>query len=337
VALPTITVPDFPILTDFLGGLLKQIPFEIPVMLHPPLVHFAIALPVIIVILELFNIFAKASSTAEAPRGSTVSALSFFMIVLLVVVSIGAYATGSADGKNTWDLLDAAGQADLKAHKLLGAYIVLASIVLLVFKIISFAGTKTRLLFFILALGFTFISLQQGKSGGAIVYTHGANVEKVKTLDEKLFDAEDALDTIKSEKATLDKNATDLKDATTALQERMTTLTQEKIALQVEKNSLDEEVKTLKAQATDAVSAAKAEAASAIEAAKKEAMEQAKVAIEAAKAEAASAKADATATIETAEKEIMEKAKVTIEAAKAEAKKLIEAAKAENATPEATN
>ncbi len=34
-----------------------ELPFEVPVGLHSPIVHFAVAIPVIIILLEFFNIF----------------------------------------------------------------------------------------------------------------------------------------------------------------------------------------------------------------------------------------------------------------------------------------
>jgi hypothetical protein len=42
--LPQITLPQI------------ELPFDIPVLLHPPVDHFAIALPVVILLLELMNL-----------------------------------------------------------------------------------------------------------------------------------------------------------------------------------------------------------------------------------------------------------------------------------------
>jgi uncharacterized membrane protein/regulator of replication initiation timing len=275
-------LPISSVLTEQLGNLIKQIPVEIPTMLHPPLVHFAIVLPVVIVLLEIFNIVAKMTSTAEAPRGKTVSALSFFLILLLVVVAIGAYATGSVDGKNTWDVLSEAGQADLKHHKLIGAYVVFASLILFVFKLISFIGTKTRVLFLILAIGFTALTLKQGKEGGELVYEHGANVQKVKELDDKLFDVQDELDTLKSDKNTTTKNASDLEVKVQAVETQKKALEAEVAAL---KTKLDETTKSLEAKATNALKEAEAKANATIEMIKADAAK----AVEAAKAAVAPA------------------------------------------------
>ncbi len=310
MALPTITLPDFPLLTDFLGTLLQQVPFEVPTLLHPPLVHFAIALPVIIVLLELFNIFAKMTSTPEVPRGKTLSSLSLLMIILLFVVAIGSYATGVADAKNGWDLLSDAAKADLKAHKLLGAYIVLGSAILVVFKFISLIGNKSRFFFLLLTIAFTIGSLQQGKEGGALVFEHGVNVTKVTDLMNEVDDAVEELEELQEEQSTLDSNVTELSDARTALQERMTTLTQEKITLQEEKNALDETVKKLKAESQKAIDTAKAEATTAIESAKTEAS----ALVESIKAEANKTMDAAQKVVENAKKQLIAESATVAEA-----------------------
>ena len=301
MALPTITLPDFPLLTDFLGTLLQQVPFEVPTLLHPPLVHFAIALPVIIVLLELFNLFAKMTSTPEVPRGKTLSSLSLLMIILLFIVSIGAYATGVADAKNGWDLLSDAARADIRTHKLLGAYLVLGSAILVLFKFISLIGNKSRFFFFLLTIAFTMGSLQQGKQGGTLVYEHGANVAKVTEVMNELDDVTEELDELEETQSNLDGNVTELSDAKTALQERMTTLTQEKITLQEEKNTLEERVKKLQEESQKAIDTAKAEATTAIESAKTEAS----ALVESIKAEANKTMVAAKKVVEDAKKQLI--------------------------------
>lgn len=189
--LPAITIPEF---------IINALPLDsVPVLLHPPLVHFAIVIPIVIVLLELVNIIQKRNATPEDPKGRAVSTVSFFLIIIMAVIFAAAYVSGSVDGKNTWDLLSEAGQSELKEHKLIGTYLVYASIILLIFKIIAFMGKKGRILFLLLAIVFAVATLKQGKDGGELVYEHGANVAKVKALDDKVFDLEDELDSLKSE------------------------------------------------------------------------------------------------------------------------------------------
>ncbi len=177
-----------------------QLPFEIPVLLHPPLVHFAIVLPVMILILELINMVLKSRATTEMPRGSTVSMLSLFLIILIVIIFFGAYLTGSVDGKNTYDMLCETGKTELKEHKLLGIYLVYGTVALLVFKLISLiAGGAGRSLLVIVSLLFVAVTLKQGRDGGELVYEHGANVATVKVMDDRIFNLEDELETLKAE------------------------------------------------------------------------------------------------------------------------------------------
>ncbi len=261
MAIPTITFPEFPLLTSFLGDLLQEVPFEIPTLLHPPLVHFAIALPVIIVILEVFNVFAKLTSTPEKPRGKTVSALSLFMIVILFFVALGAYATGVTDATNAWDSLTAEAQSEVKAHKLLGAYIVLSATILLVFKFLSLIGTKSKVFFLLLTIAFTMLSLQQGKEGGDLVFKHGINVEKVADLTSDLEDAKEELSEAEEAQSTDTANSKTLSEEKKLLEKKVT-------QLDVEKVNLEKSIDELKIKSSKALEDVKAEAKLAIDEAK---------------------------------------------------------------------
>ncbi len=164
-----------------------HIPFEIPVLMHPVVDHFAIALPVIVLLLEIINLFTKKRA---------IGVVSFFLLLLTVAVLAVVYLTGLVDGKEAFNFLSEAGQSDLTAHKLLGIYLMLASSVVLVFKLFSAMisrGMMKGLYLFILVL-FVVGMLKQGKDGGELVYQHGANVERVKTLDDEMFDIKEELE-----------------------------------------------------------------------------------------------------------------------------------------------
>jgi len=163
-----------------------DLPFDIPVLLHIPVDHFAIALPVVILLLEFYNLFAKRKS---------IGAFSFGLLITTVVVFAAAYLTGGVDGKEAYDLLSPEGQEALKAHKLLGTYLLLGTVLVLFFKFLAMTGKKVlKFLFFVLLIGLIIVTFEQGKHGGELVYKYGANVEKVKDLDDKLFDAKEALE-----------------------------------------------------------------------------------------------------------------------------------------------
>ena len=197
--LPPLTIPELPL------------PIElIPEMIHPAIVHFVIAIPVLLVLIELFN---------SLFRKRALSVTSLLLIVLLVVISFGAYITGGIDGKLAFDTLSSDAKMELAEHKQIGIYLVYGSSLLLVFKILSMA-TKViflRILFVLILLGFTAGSLYQGKEGGELVYKHGANVQAIVSLDEQVSNLQDDMDDLKSKSVKtiklLEANITSLKES----------------------------------------------------------------------------------------------------------------------------
>jgi len=173
--LPAITLPKV------------ELPFDIPVLLHPSVDHFLIALPVVILLLELMNLMMKKKA---------VSGVSFFLIVLTVIASVGAYFTGLVDGKEAYPALNEAAKAALAEHKLLGTYLMLASGVVLFFKLLSMITGKRiiRVLYILILIAFVAGIFEQGEEGGELVYKYGMNVEQVKVLDDELFDLKEELE-----------------------------------------------------------------------------------------------------------------------------------------------
>ena len=175
MTLPDITLPKV------------ELPFDISVLLHPAVVHFMIALPVVILLLELINL---------VMRKKAIGGLSFFLIFLTIIVAAGAYLTGMVDGKEAYPALDEAAKTALGEHKILGTYLLLASVVVFFLKFIS-AVTGNGIfksLYMLVLIGFVVGIFEQGKEGGELVYVHGMNVEKVKTLDDELFDLKEELE-----------------------------------------------------------------------------------------------------------------------------------------------
>lgn len=164
MTLPPLTIPNFPL------------PFEIPAMLHPFFVHFAVALPVIILILELVNIFSKKR---------TIGVISFFLMVVMAGVFVSAYLTGVTDGKAAKALLSPEAKDALVAHKELGIYLVYLSGVLMLFKLFSVLIRKAavRVIFFVALIAFTVIVFSEGKKGGELVYGYGLNVKSSPATD----------------------------------------------------------------------------------------------------------------------------------------------------------
>ncbi len=225
--LPAIKIPEIPL------------PFDIPVLLHPPIDHFIIALPIVVLLLEVINLFAKKRA---------IGVVSFFLIILTVVAAVAAYFTGAVDGKAAWDLLSQAGQTELKEHKLFGTYLMLASGAVLVFKLLSAMVQRglMKALFMLILILFVAGILKQGKEGGELVYKYGANVKIVKTMDDELFDCKDDLSDYVAEEKEAEEEAKAAKEEAAAEKETATkeTVSEETVPAEVtpevkEENSAD--------------------------------------------------------------------------------------------------
>ena len=176
MTLPALSIPEIPL------------PIEIPELLHPAIVHFVIAIPIVIFLLEIYNLGVKRRS---------ISLFSLFLLIIVALVMFGAYLTGGIDGKSAIDAgLSGEGVAELKEHKLLGTYLVYASLGLLVFKLLFMAIGKTfgRVLFILILGGFIAVTLFQGKEGGELVYKYGSNSEAVADVRSELEDVTEERD-----------------------------------------------------------------------------------------------------------------------------------------------
>jgi len=164
------------------------LPFDIPVLMHPPVDHIVIALPLVVLLLELVNLVVKKRA---------VGVVSFFLLLLTITGAIAAYYTGITDGKEAFDTLSQAGQADLKAHKLMGTYLMFASVVVLIFKLLASMIKRgiVKGLYFLILILFVAGIIKQGKEGGELVYKYGANVARVSELKGEI----DTLKGVKSE------------------------------------------------------------------------------------------------------------------------------------------
>jgi len=169
-----------------------QLPFDVPLLIHPIFVHFAIAIPVIVLLIELINI--KANKTA-------VSITSLFLLTLLMVVYAGSFFTGKADGLEALSSLSLEAKEELKEHKLLGIYMVYATSILFLFKVLAMLIKQNwlRNIFLILLVLFTATAFKEGKDGGELVYKYGVNVKTVNELQSRADDMQNDIDTIKQE------------------------------------------------------------------------------------------------------------------------------------------
>ena len=229
-----------------------QLPFDIPVLTHPPVDHFVIAIPILVLIIELINLVAKKRA---------IGTISFVLLVIGMLAAVAAYLTGTVDGKEAFDALSQAGQSELKEHKLLGTYLMLASAVVVIFKMLSAMIQRgiMKALFLLVLVVFVAGILKQGKDGGELVYKYGANVERVADLDSELFDAKEELD--------------EANEALNELKSKMKSATEQ----------ATQKVEAVKAAASEAVESAVNKGAEAVESVK----ENTAAAVEAVKAKAA--------------------------------------------------
>jgi len=200
-----------------------ELPFDVPTMLHAPVDHFVIAIPVIVLLLEVINLITKKRA---------IGVTAFFLLLLTMVAAVAAFLTGSVDGKEAYALLTEVAQGELKEHKLLGTYLVLMSGVVLVFKLLSTLikkGLMKGLYLLILTL-FAVGILKQGHEGGELVYTHGVNVEKVQNVENEIDD-------LKEELEELQESLKEEKEAHKLALEKVKVLPQ-KIEKEVEKSEM---------------------------------------------------------------------------------------------------
>ncbi len=206
-----------------------HIPIEIPTMLHPPLVHFAVAIPVLVLLLEIINLFLKTKS---------LKIITSTLLFLTIFILFGAYLAGITDGKAAIDSGSFSGVSELKEHKLLGTYLVYASAVIFIFKLLSLVINKTafRVFYILILIAFTSSILHQGKEGGELVYKYGANVKlQSDDFDDDEEDSEKATaKETKTEQSTKSKETT---EENTTTQPKETPKQEEEIKNEEETNS----------------------------------------------------------------------------------------------------
>ena len=234
-----------------------ELPFDIPTLMHPPIDHFAIAIPVLVLIIEIINLVAKKRA---------IGVLSFALLLIGALATVAAYFSGLHDGSAAFDALTQAGQAELKGHKLLGTYLVLASLIVLVFKLLSAMIKRGMMkgLYLLVLVVFVAGILKQGKDGGELVYEYGANVERVADLDSELFDTKEELDELKEKaKSTSEKVTEKVEEVKKAVSDAATAAA----------DKTSEVTESVTAGAADAVKAVEEKSAEVVDAAKEKAAE----------------------------------------------------------------
>jgi len=227
MTLPPISIPEIPL------------PLQIPELLHPAIVHFIIAIPIVVLLLEIYNLGVKRRS---------ISVFSLIMLIVVALVMFVAYLTGGVDGQSAIDAgLSSEGIKELKEHKLLGTYLVYASLGLLVFKILFMAIGKTfgKVLFILILGGFIAVTLNQGKEGGELVYKYGSNIEAITDVKSELDDATEERDELQEKVDELKEEITSLKDSAKKAKEEPKVESVEKVVTPSEKPKVESVAKPI--------------------------------------------------------------------------------------------
>ncbi|RUM56820.1 MAG: hypothetical protein DSY60_06080 [Persephonella sp.] len=143
--------------------------------LHPPIVHFAIALVIVSVIFDFFGLILKKDSLKNA---------GFWTLVVGAIAVIGAFITGhqaeelvekAIEGTETYKRLE--------IHETVGNFVLGAVLLLTAFRVFVNKKSDIRLMGIYLLLGFLVISVVglQGRIGGKLVYEFGVGVKPVMT------------------------------------------------------------------------------------------------------------------------------------------------------------
>ncbi len=139
-------------------------------MLHPAAAHFAVVLPILSLVLGIAYLIKPSELMSKISTRFMVAATIFLVI---------AFFTGKEDGGETWALLTSEGKALLIQHKALGLYLVIAMgfATLVKFYGCFKSNMKAEIFAIVLIAIIAGATLFQGKMGGALTYTYGANVE----------------------------------------------------------------------------------------------------------------------------------------------------------------
>ena len=139
-------------------------------MLHPAAAHFAIALPIISLIIGLLYLLKPSE---------VMSKISSRFLVLAAIFVVIAYFTGKNDAKEVFEFLSSDAKTHLGQHANLGLYLAISMSVIAVIKMFGCMKDKFKVEVFaiILLAVVTAAIFYQGKIGGELTYTYGAHVK----------------------------------------------------------------------------------------------------------------------------------------------------------------
>ncbi len=155
-------------------------------MLHPPVTHFAIVLPIISLVLGLAYLYKPSE---------LMSKISTRFMAITTIFIIIAFFTGKEDASDVYVFLSGDGQTLLKEHKNIALYLMIGMIVVTIIKLYGCYKKiiKLEVIAIVLLALIAGGILYQGKMGGELTYTYGANVQDHSDGMECLDDPEEFL------------------------------------------------------------------------------------------------------------------------------------------------
>jgi len=156
-------------------------------MLHPAVAHFAVALPVISLVLGIAYLIKPSE---------LMSKISSRFMLFATLFMIAAFFSGKEDASEAYILLADAGQELLKQHKNFGLYLMIAMAFATIVKLYGCKKEVIKAEIFAIVLMAIIAggTMYQGKTGGEITYTYGANVAQHSDGMDCLEDPEDFLE-----------------------------------------------------------------------------------------------------------------------------------------------
>jgi uncharacterized membrane protein len=156
-------------------------------MLHPASAHFAIVLPILALVLGISYLIKPSELMSKVSTR--------FMLFAAIFITV-AFFTGKNDGGEAYVLLSNDGQLLLKEHKSFALYLVFAIWIATVVKMFGCLKSvlKAEMFAVLLVAIISGAVLYQGKMGGELTYTYGANVAQHSDGMDCLADPEDFID-----------------------------------------------------------------------------------------------------------------------------------------------
>jgi len=157
-----------------------HIPYTFPDLIHPMVVHLAVALPVVVFLLEIINLLI---------RKRTIGVLSFVFSLLAFLMIFAAYMSGNVD------MVSYGSDEMILSHKNIASYILVIYAVVILLKLISSivsSGIVKFVYISLLALGISFI-YNETVNGMDLVYKQGVHVQRVVKLQDELKNCNQSL------------------------------------------------------------------------------------------------------------------------------------------------